>query len=734
MNRTLTLSTRRATLVFVVLIAVLVVSSELMFNWIRSTETRSAEMLGHLNEVVTPLNDIAFMADRLNDAGEGGAASLLVVMQREADQAGEALALIDILPETSVFRAVFEDADLQARQRAEDILAAIDRLNAVPISEVNADHPDVALVQTETPRLVADLIAYAREGRATSAHILRLQQLINVLRVFVVVTAIGGYTILIHYPLLDRVQAQAESLTTQVDQISRSEAALREQKSLFESVLRTTPGFVFVFDVIKNEITYASQPEWSFFGFDEQTWKDADSFRTFDFIVEEDRWKVINSLEQLTEGAESASFEARSYDAEGNQRWFQAEVVPFHVEGGTLAQILGTVTDVTELKMAYAEREQQARLLEQVTFAAPEIIYLLDTRTLRKIYRNIDIRELLGYPKDEWSAYDPDPFDHLIHPADIPRQQAHLARLRTLGDNAVLELEFRMRAADGTWRTMRSADRVFSRNALGEVETHVGVLHDITDWREAERRAFELRLERERMRINAEFIANSSHELRTPLTVVSSAAYIMSRAEDPAVRQSRLMEIEQQIVHLSKLVDDLQTLASLDAGPMHALTEIDLNSVIHDALIVAGAAEFQAPPLLDLASDMPSIVGDRHLLIQACRHVIQNASLFSPADQPIEIRTEATSTQVTISVTDHGSGIPLEDIPHVFDRFYKADKARSGGGTGLGLAMVKKIVEIHGGTVDVQSSPQGSTFMLMFAVHTGQSVERATPELADRLS
>ncbi|MBK9123805.1 MAG: hypothetical protein IPM16_11895 [Chloroflexi bacterium] len=201
----------------------------------------------------------------------------------------------------------------------------------------------------------------------------------------------------------------------------------------------------------------------------------------------------------------------------------------------------------------------------------------------------------------------------------------------------MLELEFRMRAADGKWRTIRSADRVFSRDASGRVATHVGVLHDITDWREAEKRAFELRLERERMRVNAEFIANSSHELRTPLTVISSAAYVMSRADDPAIRKGRLSEIEQQIVHLTKLVDDLQTLASLDAGPMHALTEVDLNGVVRDALAVVGAIGLRVPPQLDLAPSLPPIVGDQHLLTQACRHVIQNAYLFSPADKPIEI-------------------------------------------------------------------------------------------------
>ncbi|MBK9123806.1 MAG: hypothetical protein IPM16_11900 [Chloroflexi bacterium] len=301
MNRTLTLPTRRATLVFVVLIAILVISSELMFNWIRSTETDSAELFGHLNEIITPLDDIAFMADRLIDAGERETASLLAVMQREADQIGEVTSLVDILPDTSDFREMFQLEDLQARPRIEAVVAAIERLSALPIGEVDAENPDVLLLQAQTPGLTADLIAYARSQRAEFSQVSGLQQVINIARIVVIVVAIGGYAVFVHYPLLDRVEGQTESLAAQVEQVSRSEAALREQKSMFESVLRTTPGFVFVYDVLKDELAFSSQSMWSFFGFDEQTWNEVNSSQTFDFVMEDDRWKVFDALARLVQ-------------------------------------------------------------------------------------------------------------------------------------------------------------------------------------------------------------------------------------------------------------------------------------------------------------------------------------------------------------------------------------------------------------------------------------------------
>lgn len=734
MNATLTLPTRRATLVFVILIAILVISSELMFIWIRSTEANQAELFENLNEIITPLEDVVFMADRLSDANEDEAASLLAVMQREADQVAEHLALADTLPDTNDFRATFQIEELRARQRSEAILEAIARLNALPITAVSAAHPDVILVQTQTPQLVADLIAHVRQQRAEFAQVTATQRAINIIRIVVIVASIGGYAFFVHYPLLDRVQSQAESLAAQVEQVSRSEAALREQKTMFESVLWTTPGFVFVYDIGKDEFVYSSQPIWSFFGFDEQVWNAFNASQTFEFVMEEDHAKVFNALGRLVQGEEHVSFELRAKDAQGNLRWYQTEIVPFRVDGETLTQIVGTVTEHTELKKAYAEREQQARLLEQVTYAAPEMIYLLDTASRQTIYQNVDVRDLLGYPKDQWAAYDPDPFDHLIHPADVERKYAHFEKLSVLRDDEMLELEFRMRAADGTWRTIRSVDRVFSRDASGRVASHVGVLHDITDWREAEKRAFQLHLERERMRVNAEFIANSSHELRTPLTVIAGTAYLMSRSDDPAARAKRLAEIEKQIAHLTKLVDDLQTLATLDAEPMHVLSEVDLNRVVHNALQMCDMAALRVAPRLNLADVLPLIPGDEHLLTQACRNVIQNAFLYSPSDSPIDISTHSTSTHVFVTVSDHGPGIAEQDIPYIFDRFYKADKARSSGGTGLGLAMVKKIVETHGGTVDVRSTSGGSTFELSFSTQPERRVGRAAYEASKQQS
>jgi len=245
------------------------------------------------------------------------------------------------------------------------------------------------------------------------------------------------------------------------------------------------------------------------------------------------------------------------------------------------------------------------------------------------------------------------------------------------------------------------------RTPEGEGEGAILVFHDLTRLRRLEG-------------VRQEFVANVSHELRTPLSLIKSATetLIDGGRQDPQVTARFLEIIEKHANRLTLLLDDLLLLARLDSGRIN----LDLRPVplataaeeaIDDAAILArgrGVTLVQAVPA-GLAAQ-----ADAHRLGQALANLIDNAIKYGREGGTVEVRgRELGAGQVEISVRDDGPGIAGEALERVFERFYRADKARAReqGGTGLGLAIVKNVVQAHGGDVRVESTPgRGTEFFI----------------------
>lgn len=231
------------------------------------------------------------------------------------------------------------------------------------------------------------------------------------------------------------------------------------------------------------------------------------------------------------------------------------------------------------------------------------------------------------------------------------------------------------------------------------------VLHDITRLRQLEQ-------------VRKDFVANVSHEIKTPLASIKAFAETLRAGaiDDPANRKEFVEVIEKDADSMTRLVDDLLELSSIESGRRAPNFE-----PIALAECARGVAASLAP-LSDrkrvrvnirIPDDLPPVRADKGQLRQVLTNLLDNAIKFNKDEGDVTVTASAGQRVVTVVVQDTGSGIPGENLPRIFERFYRVDKARSRelGGTGLGLAIVKHIIDAHGGSAGVESKPgQGSTF------------------------
>ena len=229
------------------------------------------------------------------------------------------------------------------------------------------------------------------------------------------------------------------------------------------------------------------------------------------------------------------------------------------------------------------------------------------------------------------------------------------------------------------------------------------VMHDITELRRADR-------------VRRDFVANVSHELRTPLTAVRGyVEALVDGGTDHADARRFLEIIGRHTLRMERLVRDLLRLARLDAGQeVLEYVPCQIESLLAgvEADLASALASRQQTVDRRIASDASTVDGDPARLHDALRNLLENASNYSPEGSRIVIAADRRGDRIALTVADEGPGIPEADLPRVFERFYRVDKARSRaakdpGGTGLGLSIVRHLVELHGGKVSAANRPSG---------------------------
>jgi heavy metal sensor kinase len=209
----------------------------------------------------------------------------------------------------------------------------------------------------------------------------------------------------------------------------------------------------------------------------------------------------------------------------------------------------------------------------------------------------------------------------------------------------------------------------------------------------------------------SQFSADAAHELRTPLTILKGEIEVaLSGTPSVAEYQGVLASCLEEVDRLTALVEDLLFLARADAGGMQLNEHVDLASVIADVRPALEALADRAHVTLNAETAETLVVrGSAPMLFRAVFNLGDNAIKYCSAGNRIDITLTRRNGHAQISVRDNGPGIPADQLPHIFDRFYRGDPARVRGGTGLGLALTKSIIDVHGGTIRVDSTVGGGT-------------------------
>lgn len=213
-----------------------------------------------------------------------------------------------------------------------------------------------------------------------------------------------------------------------------------------------------------------------------------------------------------------------------------------------------------------------------------------------------------------------------------------------------------------------------------------------------------------------EFVGNISHELRTPLAAIKAIVDTLrdGAIDDHIAAGDFLNRLDIEVDGMTQMVNELIELSRIETGKIKLILEpVNLNTLAEGVIarLTPQADRHQISIVTKLLSDLPLIEADRERIRQVMVNILHNAIKYTPAGGKIEVSTRLAGQTVITQVSDTGIGISPDDLPHIFERFFKADKSRSSGGSGLGLAIAKHTVQIHGGSVWVKSElGKGSTF------------------------
>jgi PAS domain S-box-containing protein len=447
----------------------------------------------------------------------------------------------------------------------------------------------------------------------------------------------------------------------------------------------------------------------------------------------EDQHKVYAAVADcFADGNKIARIEIRKRTEHDDYMWTLWEFSAVTDSDGSIQEIHCVGFDITQQKQAEAALQEANRLLEQriqertaeleeertllrtVIDAIPDFIYVKD-RQHRMLLNNRAHIQSIGKTSDA----------QLLGKTDLdlypqaPAAQFHADEDRLFeSEQPIFDLEEHSTRPDGSDAWMLTT-KVPLRNMHGEITGLVGITRDITALKQAEAaiRAA-LAHERELGELKSRFVSMTSHELRNPLagilTTTEALALLWERMDKEKI-DDRLNRIRDQVMQLAEITDDVLQLTRLQTGRSKftpAPDDLDAvcGSVVHDLAELPG---YGGRIHYDCVQRPMKAVFDARLLQHVIGNLLHNALKYSPPDKGVCLQIAQAPGQILLRIMDEGIGIPPEDLPHLFEPFHRAANVGAVQGTGLGLAIAKEAVELHGGTIAIESRVDvGTTFVV----------------------
>jgi PAS domain S-box-containing protein len=422
---------------------------------------------------------------------------------------------------------------------------------------------------------------------------------------------------------------------------------------------------------------------------------------------------------------------------------------------------IAAVRDISDRKQAESALQEAQRFAQSIADNTPNIIYIYDLETYQNVYTNRELPKLMGYSAEAAQAMGSTFLEQTIHPDDFAYFSDLFQRLRMAADGEIVEMEYRMRGADGSWHWLYDRMSVFKRNAQGRVIQHIGAVQDISDRKQVEEELrqlnaeLETRVEQRTLELQATaeaaeaanrakttFLSNISHELRTPLNAILGFSQLLSRDHDlNADQQEKVNIINRSGEHLLNLINDILAMSKIEAGRVTlTLKSFDLQSLLsnlEELFRLKAESKGLTLTIAVEASTPRYIETDEGKLRQVLINLLSNAIKFT-AQGGITLQVWRGETMITppttrlnqddsnplhpvtlhFEVRDTGIGIEPTEQLTVFEPFVQTRSGQmSQEGTGLGLPISHQFVKLMGGELSFTSVPdQGTTFYFTIPV------------------
>jgi len=508
----------------------------------------------------------------------------------------------------------------------------------------------------------------------------------------------------------------------------RTEDELRRSEQRQRFILDSMPDKIFTAKP-NGDVDYVN-PQW--IEFNGLPFEQISGWGWKQIIHPDDVAENVRAWQHSIDSGEPFQFEHRFRRADGEYRWHVSRAVPMRGEAGRVLMWIGSNTDIHDIKQAEMVLQDSEIRFRRLFEAAKDGILILDDHTGKIIDANPFMSELLGYSHDDFLGKE---LWEIGLFGDKSANEAAVLELQEKGYTRYEHLPLESNVG-------RRVEVEIVANAYRE--DHRSVIQcNIRDITERSRMERKMQEQTEALadlhRRKDEFLAMLSHELRNPLAAISNAGQLLrlEKSEDKLQQKTRTI-IERQVGQLTRLVDDLLEVSRITTGRIHLIQErIALNGIVANAVETVRPLIGQRRHSLNVSLPPEPIwlYADAVRLEQVVVNLLTNAAKYTHEGGHIWLSVLQEGDEAVLRVRDSGVGIAPDLLPHIFDLFTQAERslARSQGGLGIGLCLVQRLVELHGGRVEASSTlGQGSEFVVHLpvvtsALPTSPSTENTKP-------